>query len=69
MPGPRYRQAEMKALEVLQACGDARPLAAQRKTLGPLDDDDGGFGERIFETQRLEVGKSFDAVKVDVVDL
>ena len=54
---------------MLQSCGNPRPVAAQRKAIGPLDNDYGGFGECVFEAQGLEIGESFDAVKVNVIDL
>src|SRR5580704_2959882 len=36
---------------------------------GPLDDYDGLFGEGVLEAEGFEVVKTFDAVKIDVVNL
>ena len=44
------------------------PVVVHFKTIRPLDDDDGGFGEDIFQAKSVEVARAFDAIEVNVVD-
>ena len=45
------------------------PVRAKREMFGPLDDHDGFFGEGVLHAEGFEVRKTFDAVKIDVIDL
>lgn len=42
------------------------PAGAKTHALGPLDDDDGGMIEEIFDAESFEVVKIGDAVEIDV---
>lgn len=42
------------------------PAGAKAHSLGPLDDDDGGMIEEIFDAESFEVMKIGDAVEIDV---
>lgn len=55
-------------IHVLERDAQDRPVRAYRHFVRPLDDDDRGLGEEIFDAQRFEIVKISDSVEIDVID-
>ncbi len=54
---------------MLQVNFDARPIRTKRKSLRPLDDHNRFLPQSILESQRFEVMKIFDTIKIHVINL
>ena len=54
------------AAQVLQAQSNLRPGGFQGKLFRPLQDHNGRFRKNIFQSQRLKIVETLDAVQVAV---
>jgi hypothetical protein len=64
-----YRNAAGVAAEMFKLEAELGPGGLQGETLGPFEDDHGGFGEDVFEAESLEIVEIFDAVEIGMIDL
>src|SRR4051794_2044422 len=57
------------ATRMFQLHAYTRPIAAERKALGPLDHHDPWLRKRVVERERFQIVEVFHAIKVHVIDL